>query len=206
MAVPLCQLPSPVCTAIVTTKFPLSMCSVTYSAAAPVVSAAPFAPPIEVTPVEPVRKQRCEDSSEDRQNMLATFEELWAARKRSSRHPSTRLDLSSAPSAVTPPVSISAAPVRLFLLLVLGFRLLPGLCHPTTVCSPVCHPQTFMQLPLGIRRSQPGPGPDLGTHLPVGGLRPLGHTVVKFPGILKVEIFHGILGNIRELGEFFRMP
>ena len=53
----------------------------TYSAATPVVSSIPFAPPLNVTLVEPSHKRRSEDSSEDHLEMLAAFEEVWVARK-----------------------------------------------------------------------------------------------------------------------------
>ena len=62
MPVPLCNLPSPVCSGIVTTTLSLAACSVTYSAATPIVSAAPFVPLSDVMPLEPSRKWRWEDS------------------------------------------------------------------------------------------------------------------------------------------------
>ena len=108
MPLPLCQLPSPsvYCTGIVTTGPSSSVCSVTYSAAASIVSAAPFVPSLEVMPMEPERKRRQLESPEDCQEMLITFEDLWAARKYLSQHTSTH----PAPRAVALPASISAAP------------------------------------------------------------------------------------------------
>ena len=41
--------------------------------------------------MEPERKRRHVELSEDRQEMLAAFEELWAARKCSSQRPSAHL-------------------------------------------------------------------------------------------------------------------
>ena len=57
MPVPLCNLPSPVYTGVATTALSLSECSVTYPAATPVVSSAPFALSLNVTPAKPSRKQ-----------------------------------------------------------------------------------------------------------------------------------------------------
>ena len=84
MPVPLCQVPSPVFTGVVTTVSSSTLCLATYSAVAAVISAAPFVPSLEVTPVEPMRKRHCEESSEDCQEILAAFEELWATREHSS--------------------------------------------------------------------------------------------------------------------------
>ena len=61
----LSNLPSPVCTGVVTTASSLSVCSVTYSAATPVVLSTPFAPPLNVTPVEPSCKRHCQFLLED---------------------------------------------------------------------------------------------------------------------------------------------
>ena len=82
MLVSLCQLLSSAGSGVVTTTLSLSACVVTYSATAPVVSAAPFVVPVEVTPVEPGHKQSRVESTEGRYKMMDAFENLWAARRR----------------------------------------------------------------------------------------------------------------------------
>ena len=72
--VPLCHLLSSLCTGVVMTVSSSSVCSMTSSAATPVVSTALIVLPLVVMPVEPVHKWRREDLLEDRQEMLATFE------------------------------------------------------------------------------------------------------------------------------------
>ena len=99
MPVPLRQLPFLAGSDVVTTTLSLSVCAVTYSASAPVVATAPFVAMVDVTPVEPDCEWCHVVLPEERAKMLAAFEDLWAARKRSS-HPGP----SSAPSLVTPPV------------------------------------------------------------------------------------------------------
>ena len=118
MPVPLYNLPSQVCTGLVTTALSSSVCSVTHSAATPVVSSTPFAPHLNVMPTEPLRKWCRLDLSEDRRQMLAAFKEVWVARK----HLSQRLLECLSPLAAVSAVSLSAAPTsgHLFLLLVLG--------------------------------------------------------------------------------------
>ena len=106
MPVPLCQLPLCAETSVVTTAPSSSVCAVTFSAAAPAISAAPFVPPMDVTPVEPSRKWSRVDSLQERAKMLATFEELWASDQ--SLSPSS--GPSSAPPLplVTPPTAVPA--------------------------------------------------------------------------------------------------
>ena len=58
MPVPLCQLPSPAGTRVVTTTPSSAVCAITFLGAAAVVSAAPFVPPVDMTPAEPSRKWR----------------------------------------------------------------------------------------------------------------------------------------------------
>ena len=55
-----------------------SACAVTFAAAFPVVSAAPFVPLNDVTPLEPSHKRRREDaaSSAEWLEMLAEFEKI----------------------------------------------------------------------------------------------------------------------------------
>ena len=65
MLVPLCQLPSPVGSGVMMTTPLLTVCPVSFSACAPVVSTIPFVPPLEVTPVEPDRKRHRVESPED---------------------------------------------------------------------------------------------------------------------------------------------
>ena len=112
MPVPLCQLPSPSGSGVVTTTHSLTVCSVTFLAAAPVVSSAPFVAPLEVAPVEPDRKQRHVDLPQDRAAMLAAFEYLWANRRCSDQHPSPCPGLSLAPSPGSPPSSCSSPSER----------------------------------------------------------------------------------------------
>ena len=76
MHVPLCNLPSPVCTGVVTAALSSTMFSVTYLAATPVASSAPFAPPLNVMPAEPLCMLCHKDSSEDCLKMLAAVEEV----------------------------------------------------------------------------------------------------------------------------------
>ena len=80
MPVSLCNLPSPVCPGIVITTLSSAACSVTYSTATTVVSAALFVPRLDVMPLESSCKRRREDSSSSvyRLEMLAAFEEVWA--------------------------------------------------------------------------------------------------------------------------------
>ena len=82
------------------------VCAVTLLAAVPVVSAAPFVPPMGMTLVEPSHKRRRVDFAQDKVKMLAAFEELWA----SSQSFSLRSGQSSAPPPplVTPPVDVPA--------------------------------------------------------------------------------------------------
>ena len=110
MPVPLCNLPSPVCTDVVTTVLSSSACSVTYLAAIQVISFTPFAPPLNVMSAEPSYKQRREDSSEDHLEMLATLEEVWAACKYSSQCLSEHRGPSSASSAVSSPAAPASGP------------------------------------------------------------------------------------------------
>ena len=56
MPLPLCQLPSPAGTGVVTTTPSLTACAVTFLVAALIVSAAPFVLPVNITPVEQGRK------------------------------------------------------------------------------------------------------------------------------------------------------
>ena len=78
MPVPLYQLPSSAGTGVVMTT-PSSVCAVTFSTAAPMVSAAPSVPSVDVTPVEPSHKRRCVDSRLEKAKMLAVLKELWAS-------------------------------------------------------------------------------------------------------------------------------
>ena len=105
MPVPLCQLPSPAGSDVVTTTPSSSVCVVTYSATTSVISAALFIAPADATPVEPGHKQRHIESLEHAK-MLAAFEDFWAARRHSSPcpGPATALPL------VTPPVPLLAVP------------------------------------------------------------------------------------------------
>ena len=66
---------------------------VSFLAAAPVVSAVLFVPPMDMSPGEPSRKRRRVDSPWETTKLLATFEELWA----SSRSFSPIASLSFAP-------------------------------------------------------------------------------------------------------------
>ena len=84
MPVPLCNLPSPVCTNVVMMSFSSTVCLATYLAATPVVSSAPFASPLDVMPVETLHRRHWVESLEDHIEMLAAFEKVWAAHKRSS--------------------------------------------------------------------------------------------------------------------------
>ena len=61
-----CNACSPVCSSVVTTAPSSTVCSVTFSATAPVVSAASFVPSLEVTPAEPDHKQHRVDTFEMR--------------------------------------------------------------------------------------------------------------------------------------------
>ena len=161
-----------------------SVCSVTYSAATPIVSTVPFAPPLDVIPAKPVHKRCHEDSSVDRL-MLAAFEEVYATRKA----------FVSAPVGSSGPfisifkccfgriiVFCPGAPVHLFLLLALGLQLLPCLHYlPSQPVLPgrslLTHGLSFVRLPLGLHLSLPHPirgfGPGPSTHLPLGSLWPL---------------------------------
>ena len=101
-----------------------SVCLVMYSAAAPVISTAPFVPLLEVTLVELASKRCHEESSDDYQEMLTTFEELWAV---VSVRPSIRqrLWLLLHPCHLLLPWP----QVRLFLQLLVGLQLHPGIRH-----------------------------------------------------------------------------
>ena len=108
MRVPLCRLPSPAGTGVVTTT-PLSVvCAVTFSAAAPIVSAAPFVPPVDITSVEPSCKQHRVDSLRKKASMLAVSEDIWA----SGQSFAPLLGPSSAPQPqlVTPPAVPTSVP------------------------------------------------------------------------------------------------
>ena len=74
------------------------------------VASAPFAPPLDVMPVEPSCKGCYEESSEDCLEMLVAFKKVWVASKRSSEHPSECLGPSLASSAPASAASYSAAP------------------------------------------------------------------------------------------------
>ena len=63
-----------------------SICAVTFSDTAPMVSTATFVPPVDVTPTEPGRKRRHVESLREKVKMLATFEELWASGQSFSPH------------------------------------------------------------------------------------------------------------------------
>ena len=82
MPVPLCQLLSPVGSGVVTTAPSSTVCSVTFSAVVPVISAAPFVPPLEVMPVERNCKRHCVETPEGQAKMLTASEEFWASWKR----------------------------------------------------------------------------------------------------------------------------
>ena len=84
-----------------------SVCSLTYAAFTPMVSCTLFAPPLDVAPTKPSRKRRHEESLEDRLEILAAFEELWASHKLSSQHPLA----GPGPSSASLAASSSAAPV-----------------------------------------------------------------------------------------------
>ena len=75
MPVPLRQLPSFLGTGVVTTTPSLLVCAVTFLAAAP------FVPPVDVTPVEPNCKRLGVNSLREKVKMLTAFEELWASRR-----------------------------------------------------------------------------------------------------------------------------
>ena len=102
----LCRLPSSAGTGVVMTTPSLLVCAVTFSAAAPVVSTAPFVSPVDVTLVKPSRKRCRLDSPREKAKMLAAFEELWASDHSFSPHS----DPSSAPQPplVTPAVDVPA--------------------------------------------------------------------------------------------------
>ena len=91
MPVPLCNLLFPVGLSVITTTSSSTTCAVTYSAATPVIPAAPFVPPLDATPLEPSHKCCREDSSLslERLEMLTNFE-IWTAYKRSFGHSSDR--------------------------------------------------------------------------------------------------------------------
>ena len=108
MLVPLCQLLLPASTGVVTTTPLSTACVVMFSASAPVVSAAPFVPLVDVTQVEAGRKWRCVESPSERAKALVAFKDIWA----SGRCSSSRLGPSSASQLplVTPPVPLPAVP------------------------------------------------------------------------------------------------
>ena len=174
--VTVCNLPSPVCSGVV--AMALSVCSVTYSSATPMVSSALFAPPLNIMPVEPASKQRCEDLLEDRFEMLAIFKVVWATFKCSSQHLSDRPGPSSASLAIALAVSSSAAPACDPSVSAAGAGPLtlsgspPSSQSATSSHSPA-HSR-LRSLPIACRSCGPclvfiGPGP--GTCLPVGGLQ-----------------------------------
>ena len=106
MPVTLCQLPSSVGSCVVTTTPPTSSeCMVTVTAAAQIVSTAPFMPPADVTPVERSRKRRRVESVREREKMLAAFEDLWACGKFFSSHPGP--SSASQPPLVTLPIAVA---------------------------------------------------------------------------------------------------
>ena len=70
MPVPLCQLPSPSDSGIVMTTPSSSVCAVTYSASALIVSTAPLFAPLDVTPVEQDHKWHRVESPVERAKML----------------------------------------------------------------------------------------------------------------------------------------
>ena len=73
----LCQFPFPVGTSVVTTTLSSAASAVTFLAASPVVSAAPFVPPHDVTPSEPSFNHRREDStSAAEQLQMSEFEKV----------------------------------------------------------------------------------------------------------------------------------
>ena len=74
-----CQLPSPAGAGVVTTTPSSTVCALTFSAAAPVVFAALFFLPMDVTPLEPGSKQCRIESPREKARMLATFEDIWAS-------------------------------------------------------------------------------------------------------------------------------
>ena len=108
MPVRLCQRPSSAGAGVVTTT-PSTACAVTFSTATPVVSAAPFVLPVDVSPVEPGRKQDRVDSPGERAKILAAFKDIWPY----SWSLSPLLGLLSAPqpslvSAPVPPPAVLA--------------------------------------------------------------------------------------------------
>ena len=71
MPVPLCQLTLSAGTSMVATTLSSSVCVVTYSATAPVVSAATFVLSMDLTPVEPSHKRRLFNSPREKAKMLS---------------------------------------------------------------------------------------------------------------------------------------
>ena len=124
-----------------------SVCVVNYLASAYVVSTTPFVAPLDVTPVEPDRKWRCIELSEEQAKLLAAFEDIWAAQRRSPH-----LGPSSFLSVVTPPVPPSVILALVSLAAVAGtavpshsstcewsrsHRPSPGSCAVPIGCGPI---------------------------------------------------------------------
>ena len=80
MLVSLCQMPLSAGGGVVTTTHSSTACPVTFSAANPIVSTAPFVPPVDVTSVELCRKQHHVESLREKARMFAAFEDIWASR------------------------------------------------------------------------------------------------------------------------------
>ena len=138
-----------------TTSPSSSAYAVTFSVTAPVVSTAPFVPPVDITPVEPGHKQHRVKSLREKANLLAAFEELWA----SCQSLSVRPGLSSAPKPplVTLPVAITA-PIPPVVPVTVSFTsaATSSLCSDSSSCSVASSSHSCK---WSLSRRSPGPCP-----------------------------------------------